>query len=136
MTIETYATLINKRLVLPSQKTNYAAVETHFLVTALQPQLGRIFLDEAWYLRRNPDVVVAIKDGAVADARAHYVLHGYYEHRLPYEIVVEESWYLAQYADIAQAVRGGVFPDGQTHFEQQGYREGRMPFAGFVLKPA
>ena len=136
VTIDPYATLINKKILLPSQKTNYIAVETHFLVQALKSQIETVMVDEDWYLTRHPDVQVAIKDGVVKNAREHYALHGFYEHRLPYEIVVDEGWYLSQYDDIKKAVVEGVFTSGQAHFEKLGYREGRLPSPGFRLKSA
>ncbi len=134
--LEPYATLINKKILLPSQKTNYIAAETHFLVVALKPQIERIFIDENWYLIQHPDVRVAIKDGVVRSAREHYALHGYYEHRLPYAIDVDESWYLAQYQDIKAAVVEGAFATGQAHFEKLGYGEGRLPYQDFRLRTA
>jgi hypothetical protein len=132
--IESYATLINKKILLPSQKTNYIAAETHFLVVALRSRIEQIFVDEAWYLAKYPDIQSAISSGVVKSAREHYALHGFYEHRLPYAIDVDEAWYLAQYQDIRNAVFEGTFPTGQAHFEKLGYREGRLPFADFHLK--
>jgi hypothetical protein len=136
VTIEPYATLINKKILLPSQKTNYIAVETYFLVRALKAQVEQVYVDEEWYLTRHPDIQLAIKDGVVKNAKEHYALNGFYEHRQPYEILVDEAWYLSQYDDIKKAVLEGVFTSGQAHFEKLGYREGRLPYAGFQLKSA
>jgi hypothetical protein len=132
--MEPLASLINRKLMLPSQKTNYIAVEMHFLSHALRDQVGKIFVDEEWYATQHPDVLQAIKDGTIETISEHYTLFGYYEHRMPYLIAVDETWYLTEYEDIAKAVKAGTFPSGQAHFEIAGYREGRVPYAHFKLR--
>jgi hypothetical protein len=131
--IDPFAILVGKKLLLPSDKTKYVAVQMGFLVDMLLPQVARIYVDEKWYLDCNPDVCNAIRDGAVKDGREHFATRGFYEHRRPYEITVDESWYLDQYEDVRSAVHAAVFVSGQAHFEALGYREGRLPFAGFRL---
>jgi hypothetical protein len=135
-TIDPFATLVVKKLLLPSPKTKYVAVEMGFLVSVMRDRLEQLHVDEAWYLDGNPDVCEAVRDGVVRDAREHFVTRGFYEHRLPYEIIVDEAWYLARYEDVRAAVDAAVFPSAQVHFESVGYREGRLPFADFRLAPA
>ena len=132
--IDTYATLLAKKLLLPSEKTKYVAVELSFLIDALSSRVAEIHVDEGWYLACNPDVCCAVQDGLVKGAREHYVFNGFYEHRMPYKILVDEAWYLGAYEDVRVAVHDAVFPSGQAHFETLGYREGRLPFSGFRLE--
>ena len=128
-----FATLIGKKLLLPSEKTKYVAVQRDFLVEMLRPWVGCIYVDEKWYLDCNADVCDAIRNGVVHSGREHFVRCGFYEHRLPYEVTVDEHWYLGQYEDVRGAVQAAVFASGQAHFEKIGYGEGRLPFAGFQL---
>ncbi len=132
--MESYAALINKRILIPSQKVNYIGVEMHFLSQALRAYVQKIYVDEEWYLTRYPDIVAALKAGTITDAWEHYQLYGFYEHRMPHEILVDERWYLDQYADIRKAVDAQVYQSGQHHFEELGYKEGRIPYAHFSLK--
>jgi hypothetical protein len=132
--MEPLSAMINRKLMLPSQKTNYIAVETHYLSQLLKKQISDVFVDERWYVSRYPDVVGALTGGDLSTASDHYSMHGYYEHRMPYQILVDEKWYLAQYEDIAVAVKSGTFASGQVHFDELGYREGRIPYPHFRLK--
>jgi hypothetical protein len=133
MTYDTYATLLNKRLVIPSEKTSYVAVDrTHFALV-LRPHIARIRVDTKWYLGRYPDVSAAIDRGEFESATDHYVKVGYFEHRMPHPIEVDEGWYVTTYPDIAAAVEKGVFTSGALHFERLGFREGRFPYSGFRL---
>jgi hypothetical protein len=133
---DTYATLMNKKLVVPSAKTPYVAVDRLFFTAMLAQDLAHILVDETYYLAHSPDVREAIERGEFASAADHYVKVGFYEHRMPYEIAVDEAWYLEHYTDVAEAVRAGVFATGQAHFYLLGFREGRFPYAGFTLKSA
>jgi hypothetical protein len=132
--MEPLSAMINKRLIIPSQKTNYIAVETHYLSQILRNRIGEVFVDERWYISQYPDVVDSLSGGDLSTASDHYSLHGYYEHRMPYAIMVDEPWYVEEYKDIALAVKAGVFASGQAHFDIAGYREGRIPYPHFRLK--
>jgi hypothetical protein len=133
---ETYATLLNKKYIVPSQKTPYVAVDRAYFATVLAPSLSGVYVDEEWYLSHSPDVAEAIARGDFASARDHFAKVGFYEHRMPYEIDVDEEWYLENYPDIATAVGKGVFASGRAHFYELGYREGRFPHANFMLRKA
>jgi hypothetical protein len=133
---DTYATLLNKKLVVPSQKTTYLAVDRSYFATVLAPALSSVHVDENWYLSRFPDVAEAIGRGDFASAADHYAKVGFYEHRMPYEIDVDDEWYLESYPDVAAAVEKGTFPSGRAHFYLLGYREGRFPHANFMLRAA
>jgi hypothetical protein len=80
-----------------------------------------------------PDVAEAISDKVVEDAGDHYRRFGYFENRMPYEILVQEEWYLNQYSDVKEAVARRTFASGQAHFDLTGFREGRVPFPNFEL---
>jgi hypothetical protein len=95
--------------------------------------LQKINVDEAWYIQAYPDVRDAIQKGIVPDAKSHYYRFGYFEHRMPYQIVVDEPWYQAQYPDVRAAIVGRHFASGQAHFDLLGFREGRFPYANFRL---
>lgn len=131
--MDTFATLVQRRILLPSLKTNYVGVEMHYLAVVMADQLRRIPIDQDWYLRRYPDVLSAIRDGSCADAADHYVRHGYYEHRLPREFRVDEPWYLEQHEDVRRAVRCRDYNSAQQHFDEVGFGEGRLPYANFSL---
>ncbi len=136
MPTETFATLVNRKLLVPSARTAYVAVQRDYLVALMAPALATIHLDSAWYLAHSPDVAAAIDRGEFASAADHFVRVGYFEHRMPYPIDIDEPWYLAQYPDVAAAVRAGVFPTARAHFYQDGYREGRYPHPNFALRAA
>jgi hypothetical protein len=90
-------------------------------------------VDEDWYLKTNPDVADAVKAGALASARAHYMIAGFFEDRWPYRIVVDESWYQNEYPDVKTAIARGSVESSQDHFNRYGFLEGRLPFMGWSL---
>ena len=134
MSHDTYAALLNKKLVIPSQKTSYLAIERNYFVGILSRVVSDIYVDESWYVQHSPDVGTAVAEGDFASATDHFIKVGFYEHRMPYEIDVDDEWYLENYPDIADAVKTRVFPSGRAHFYQNGYREGRLPHANFALR--
>ena len=124
------ASLKNQGLMSPDKDSHFR-VERNFLVSLLAPRIAKIKFDEAWYLSKYPDVREAVKRGVVASGREHYMLDGYFEHRLPVAIVVNEKWYLESYPDVAEAMRSGIYKSAQAHFDIAGFREGRLPYANF-----
>ena len=132
--METYATLLNMKVVIPSSKTSYVATDRRFWQSLLALRVDDIDLDEVWYLQRYPDIADAIRKGVLKSARDHYIHVGYLEHRMPYPIDVDSAWYLAQYSDVKAAVLDKLFISAQDHFEESGYREGRYPFPNFSLR--
>ena len=126
-----FATLQNQGLVT-AENTQFR-VERHFLIMLMSAKVASIKFDEAWYLARYPDVKDAVKRGVVPSAHDHYVVSGYYEHRMPCVIRVDEKWYLESYPDVAKAISAGVYKSGQAHFDTAGFREGRLPYANFHL---
>jgi hypothetical protein len=90
--------------------------------------LSVVEVDEDFYLFRNPDVADGIRNGTIHSAREHFVDHGYFEGRLPYQIEVDEKWYLETHADVASTLASGEYATGQAHFDGPGYSEGREPY--------
>ena len=134
MLVETYAAMLNRKLVIPSAKTHYVAVEKNYWTEFFGLRIANVDIDEAWYLERNPDVAQAIANKIVESARQHYCQSGYFEHRMPYHIAVDPDWYLEQYTDVMEAIENKVFASAQAHFELIGFREGRHPFPSFALR--
>ena len=135
MEIPTYATLINRKLVVPSSKKPFVAVDEHFVAQLLMPRIEKIHVDDEWYLGAYPDIAAAIKRGVVPTSKSHYCQYGYYEHRMPHRILVDETWYLSEYPDVREAVvTHKHFASGQDHFALLGYKEGRIPYRGFQLE--
>ena len=95
----------------------------------LQIALVTSEFNEAGYLAANPDVGVAVRTGAVENARAHYIGFGYLEGRKGARPQVDERWYLATYPDVAEAVKSGQVGSAAEHFEVIGAAEGRSPNA-------
>jgi hypothetical protein len=129
-----FSTLVNTKLFIPSTKTQYTAVNRNYLIDLLKPTLRLIYVDSAWYIKTYKDIAPAIEAGKITSAEEHYVTCGFYEHRMPYEILVDEPWYRKQYPDIDAAVEQGVFENASRHFYVQGFREGRMPHADFAFR--
>jgi hypothetical protein len=128
-----YGTLLARKLVVPSSRTGYVAVEQFLFFDLMTRRLAEVPVDESWYLATYPDVKDAIASGAVRSAAHHYARFGYFEHRMPRPIVVDEAWYLRAHPDVKDAIDKGVYSSGQQHYETAGLREGRLPFPGFSL---
>lgn len=89
--------------------------------------LQAVPIDETWYRTTYPDVAEAIKAGAYRSAKQHFVEHGYFEGRRPFELEVDEKWYMNHYPDIETSVQSGAVTSALDHFVRHGYEEGRMP---------
>jgi hypothetical protein len=98
-------------------------------INLIKRLISCVEVDEDWYLRQNPDIAKAIKEGKVASARQHFIDDGYLEGRLPFQLQVDEKWYLAQNPDVADGIRKGTIDSALSHFLSNGYKEGRLPFA-------
>jgi hypothetical protein len=129
-TFSSMASLKNQGLLIPEGDTHFR-IERNLLVAIMTAPIAKIKFDEAWYLSKYPDVKEAVKRGTVKSGREHYLLFGYFEHRMPTAIVVNEKWYLDAYKDVAAAIRSGIYKSSQAHFDIAGFREGRLPFANF-----
>ena len=81
--LPTFASLLNQKTVIVSWTSDYVAVDEFFFSELLRPLIDRIVLDEQWYLKKYPDVKMAIAKKLVKSAKDHFVRFGYFEHRLP-----------------------------------------------------
>ncbi len=116
----------------------FAAVKGELTVAASYSQfmilirtlLAGIQVDEAWYIRRYPDVAEGIQGGSVLSAKEHFLNDGYFEGRMPFPILVDEAWYLEQNPGVADFIARGELESAQQHFDEHGYLEGRKPFPG------
>jgi hypothetical protein len=105
-------------------------VQLKRLITSV---LGRVRVDEAWYVKRYPDVREAMARGNIPSAKYHYRRSGYFEDRIPHRIRVDRDWYLDKYPDVEKAISAGRFSSAQEHFERDGFREGRLPYPNWTL---
>ena len=93
--------------------------------------LRGVEVDEAWYLKQNPDVAEAIAKGNYRSGKHHFVEDGYFEGRVPYEFKVDEPWYTKTYPDVALGLKDGALESAQKHYMSHGYIEGRLPSADY-----
>jgi len=98
------------------------------LVEIFRSIIVNMDIDEAWYLRRYPDVADAVRAGTFRSAKEHFVNNGYFEGRMPFPIQVDERYYLDRNPEVADFVRRELLPSGQQHFDENGYLEGRRPY--------
>jgi hypothetical protein len=125
--IPPFETLRGKLQSVPGA-TGRVTLSYEDLLGVLKRVMAGVVLDEAWYLRENPDVERGIKSGILQSARQHFLDHGYFEGRMPFRITVDSVWYLTRYPDVADDLQNGRITSAQAHFDESGYREGRLPF--------
>ena len=99
----------------------------------LNAAVKNIYLDEAWYLKKYPDVVEAAGRGTLVSAAGHYVRYGFFESRQPHKINGAEKLYINQYPDVAVAIQRGSVTSVQEHFDVADFKEGRMPYQDLNL---
>lgn len=131
--LPSFGALIASKVVVLSSSSTYFAVDQHLIFQLALPHLMMIEFDEAWYLDTYSDINEAVAGGVLVSAHLHYLRHGYYEHRLPREILVDEEWYVSAHRDVRDAIAQRHYVSGQEHFERAGFREGRLPYPDFVL---
>jgi hypothetical protein len=102
----------------------------HLLAAAIKQ---KALFDEKFYLATYSDVAKAIKRGDIASGLEHYITTGYFEGRLPKQLMIDERFYLQENPDVADAIRRGQLRNAQEHFEATGFREGRAPYRGFAV---
>ncbi|MCB8879780.1 hypothetical protein ACELLULO517_06005 [Acidisoma cellulosilytica] len=108
----------------PENRVTIPAVLFRFL---LSEAARHTKLDEEDYMRCNPDVALAIRQGLWASARDHYAKNGYFEGRTGTGMMVSESWYLKTNPDVAKAVKDGAWKSAEDHYFRQGLFEWRIP---------
>ncbi|MDE2319541.1 MAG: hypothetical protein KGK02_07575 [Rhodospirillales bacterium] len=112
---------------------HYVELQEAKLFALIRVLLESVEVDEAWYLKTNPDVAAAVQIGNLESAKAHYIISGYFENRLPRPVTVDEAWYLMEYPDVAEGIRSGTVVSASAHFESSGFVEGRLPQSGWSL---
>lgn len=114
-------------------KGKFVQISEVLLHTFLRSSLPQVEIDERFYRATYGDVDAAIRDGRLSSASEHYIAVGYFEGRLPRQILVDEQWYLYMYPDVAEAVKSGTVESAQAHFDKEGFKEGRLPYDGWTL---
>ena len=112
---------------------HYVELQEAKLFSMLRTFLQFVDVNEAWYLKTNPDVADAVQAGELDSAKAHYIAAGYFENRLPRPVKVDEAWYLMEYPDVAEAIGVGTVDSASLHFMKFGFVEGRLPQPGWSL---
>ncbi|MCT7963774.1 choice-of-anchor D domain-containing protein [Laspinema sp. D1] len=103
------------------------SVSTDRNTSALQTAIdvAKTLFDADYYVAQNADVALAIQNGTIPSAIAHFAAFGFAEGRVPSPLFAQT--YLTQNADVAEAVATGAFPSGFAHFIKFGFAEGRFP---------
>ena len=81
--------------------------------------------DAEFYLATNPDVAQVLGAGNVEGARAHYLLFGIQEQRLPFRL--SPAWYAARYPMAAFEVAQGDYSNFAHHYIAVGRARGYQP---------
>ena len=109
-------------LLAPSyQYFKEAGYPSSFFDIFIKSLLPSYFFDADYYRENNEDVAEACSSDQ--ELHAHYLKNGWFEGRLPFNVVVDEAFYLNIYPDIHDSDL-----DSQEHFLASGYAEGRIPF--------
>lgn len=110
-------------------KTPPAKVEVPFELWRLMVAnlVAQAEFDEKEYLRVNPDVEQALKQGLIGSAKEHYLEHGYFEGRFGASGAFDESWYRSRYSDVSAAIEKKAFKSAEEHFRKAGAGELRAP---------
>lgn len=87
--------------------------------------------DEAYYLRKNPDVAAAVRSGIFQSGKQHFQLYGLPEKRTNVSLYWSErsyfgSGFLPNNFDVYQALADNKIPSALSHFIQFGEAEGRV----------
>lgn len=93
------------------------------------------FFDEAEYLRLNPDVAIAVKEGQWPSAYMHFAVAGRRDGR-GYQAPVDEPWYVERYHAVAEDIAQGLAKSPSDHYRRVGAFRGYLPNAEALPKPA
>jgi hypothetical protein len=108
-------------------------IPTELFKLLLQVTVVNSDFNKKAYLKANPDVAEAIRNGSTEDAQVHYVGFGFFEGRDGATPEVDEAWYLRTYTDVAAGVRSGQIASAAEHFRVVGASEGRSPSAAYRI---
>jgi hypothetical protein len=129
MSVLPYANYVGPK----SEEAKVLAIEEAQFHDLIRVALRCIEFDEHWYRQRYRDVDNAVAGGQLGSGFEHYAKVGYFEGRMPRQIVVDEDWYVESYTDVKGAIRRGKVDSAQEHFETYGLSEGRLAWAGWRL---
>jgi hypothetical protein len=115
------------------ENSGSVVVPTELLRLLLQVTVANSDFNAKGYLKANPDVADACRDGSAEDTRIHYVGFGFFEGRGGATPEVDEAWYLRTYPDVADGVQSGKIASATEHFRVIGAAEGRSPSAAYSL---
>ena len=82
--------------------------------------------DPEFYLSSNPDLLQLLGAGNTEGARAHYLLLGIRQHRLPF--LLAPAWYAARYPMAAFEVGQGDYANFAHHYIAVGRERGYRPY--------
>ena len=96
-----------------------------FMLREIVAVLIKAHFDEAWYIKRYPDVEESVSHNAVSGGFEHYTRFGFAEMRLPFRPKIDQPAYAAHYPDVENAVAAGDYEDPEDHFVAIGFSEQR-----------
>jgi hypothetical protein len=106
--------------ILPKVPISSAALQALLRVLASTAPFDAIFYAETY-----PDVADGLASGVIADARQHFLEHGYLEGRLGAPPDIDEDFYLSTYPDVAAGIANGGVSSVHDHYVRSGAAEGR-----------
>ena len=123
-----------KKLIVPHSDSDNVILPKELFRRLLTGALknAKIF-DEDFYVAANFDIGAAIRSNKITSGAEHYFLAGYFEDRLPRQLIVDEEFYLENNPDVFAAIKKMRIRSAQEHFEFSGFKEGRVPFKGFSM---
>jgi len=122
-----FAELKPRLQVNPRRGRLLVDVEIDDFLDLVKQILRAVPVDEAWYRNIYPAAAKSIDSGTFASANDHYAGLGYFEGRLPFDIVVDDAWYVSRYDHVRAGLERGVASSAKDHFMRVGYTEGCRP---------
>jgi len=111
----------------PASEDDTVRIPSRFLRFLLSRAVECAEFDEEMYLKKNPDVGVAMRKGEWESAKQHFVSTGYFEGRLGAYPGVSDAWYLKLNPDVAEAISNNEWQSAEEHYNSVGILEWRIP---------
>lgn len=113
------------KFVSPDEQAGFATPLHHFIASGLDKALSPSWAyDEAYYLKRYPDILDAVRASTLVCGFQHYSLYGYKEGRIGCAYF-SECAYLKENPDVMDAFMKGLILSGTNHYINFGWREKR-----------
>jgi hypothetical protein len=120
---------LQKEISSEGIKTEKGTFYPQAVIDRLFDVLARsIPVDQEFYFAKHPDIEQAWKSGEIASAAHHFVEHGFYEGRLPCNVVIDEDDYLQRYPDVAEGLETGLIESATDHWIRFGRFEKRTAY--------